>query len=108
MASSRDRSRSPIRIRPVANGLAQVALGIVVQHERDFWLDNAEDVMNQQRDSIGILRLDVAEAREVNTDLQSDIAETQQVQIELLQRLLAHIQALETEVAELRARTAPQ
>ena len=107
--ASRDRSRSPIRIRPVADGLAQAALDVVVQHERDFWLDNAEDVMNQQRDRIGILRVEVAELRDDNADLREDFAESERVHIELVQRLLARIQALETEVAELRrARTAPQ
>ena len=106
MASSRDRSRSPFR--PVSNALARVALGIVSEHETTSWLDFAETMMEQQRVTIRSMRSQVGDAQEAALDLELDRAETRQVHIELVSRLLARIQALETEVAELRARTAPQ
>ena len=106
MASSRDRSRSPLR--PASNALARVALGIVSDHETAHWLDNAEEIIHRQRGMIRFIRSQVVDAHEANDDLQSDIDETHQVHIELVSRLLARIQALETEVAELRARTEPQ
>ena len=106
MASSRDRSRSPLR--PASNALARVALGIVSDHETAQWLDNAEEIIHQQRGTIRFLRSQVGDAQEAALDLELDRAETHQVHIELVSRLLARIQALETEVAELRARTEPQ
>ena len=109
MASSRDRSRSPIRsLYPVTNALAYVAFGIVSDHERANVLDNAETIVQHQRATIRFLtrRLDetcqeLRETREANFEAQYELVEDREF-------LRSRIRALETEVAELRARTEPQ
>ncbi len=131
--ASRDRSRSPLRTRPVSWALTQAALDVVVEHERDLWLEHAERVLNRQRDTIGMLRVDIVELRQRLRDtmesdmalmqrqaarirdLELDLAETQRVHMELVRHLvenqevhMTRIRALGAEVAELRARTEPQ
>ena len=92
--ASRDRSRSPLRTRPVAWALTQAALDVVVEHERDLWLEHSERVLNRQRDTIGMLRVDVVELRQRLRDtMESDMA--------LVQRQAARIRDLELEVATL-------
>ncbi len=92
--ASRDRSRSPLRTRPVSWALTQAALDVVVEHERDLWLEHAERVLNRQRDTIGMLRVDIVELRQRLRDtMESDMA--------LMQRQAARIRDLELEVATL-------
>ena len=92
--ASRDRSRSPLRTRPVAWALTQAALDVVVEHERDLWLDHAERVLNRQRDTIGMLRADIVELRQLLRD-------TREMDMALLDRQAARIRDLELEVATL-------
>ena len=92
--ASRDRSRSPLRTRPVAWALTQAALDVVVEHERDLWLEHAERVLNRQRDTIGMLRADIVELRQLLRD-------TTEMDMALLDRQAARIRDLELEVATL-------
>ena len=92
--ASRDRSRSPLRTRPVAWALTQAALDVVVEHERDLWLEHAERVLNRQRDTIGMLRADIVELRQLLRD-------TTEMDMALMQRQAARIRDLELEVATL-------
>ena len=104
--ASRDRSRSPLR--PVSNALARVALGIVSDHETAQWLDNAEEIIHQQRGTIRRLRQKLEETREHLEENRDAFLEAQWELVENQAILMIRIRALETEVAELRARTQPQ
>ena len=111
--ASRDRSRSPLR--PVSSALSQVALGIVSNHERAHLIDNAETIIHQQRATISsltrTLRQVLDETREESLQAKWMLEESLEAQLELVEDqeiLMTRIRALETEVAELRARTQPQ
>ena len=105
--ASRDRCRSPLHTLPVSWALTQAALDVVVEHERDLGLELAERVLNRQRDTIGMLRVDILELRQ-------RLRDTMESDMELMERQSALIRALEGEVAQLRAlaqlraQTAPQ